>query len=467
MKRLAILLLVLFLTLAIPSAVWAEDPPTLYEEFVTGNWTSERVYGVNWTAQSFTVGDTCHTMTSVWLSLNRTGVPGYTYLVLRYTDSDLPTGYGLTVSDAVASTTMPIGAADWVEFTFDEYALEAGVSYALCLYAPDGDSTAYVEWEGNSAGGLADGVGSHSSDNGVEWTTDAPVDYLFRIWGYPVMELVNTRVFSNYVEEGDWLITALYYNDFEPYSTTGYAAQYFLLQLVSSNNTVLHQSNIRQWGTRPGSIYLSPDMVSSLEWGGNYTVRMYGTFGSHPSLNHTLVGSDWQGDELLLLDDWVYTSARYIEAEEGLTLLTDTVGQEVLNNAGHVMFVVGVSYLATVRPDIFEWSTSSVLPDAETHNVTTTDINTELGPDLVGVLDDARVFVGVDSAREMGVIVAALAGIAVIAGFAAAGHIFFGVAIAYVGLIGTTLGGITDWPTLGIVTFGAAVIWIISYFINK
>jgi len=108
-----------------------------------------------------------------------------------------------------------------------------------------------------------------------------------------------------------------------------------------------------------------------------------------------------------------------------------------------------------------------VIPDAETHNVTTTDINTQLGPDIVGALDDMRVFVGVDSASAMGTIIAVLAGIATMGIFAAFGHIYIGIALAYVGLMGTTLAGVTDWPTLGIITFGAAVIWIISYFMNK
>jgi len=240
-----------------------------------------------------------------------------------------------------------------------------------------------------------------------------------------------------------------------------------MFQLLSNNGTLLHQTNMRQWGTRPGSIYLSPDMASALEWGGNYTIRMYGIFGSHPSINYTLVSSDWQGDEMLLLDHWVYTSARYIEAEESLLLLTETVGEEVLNNNGIVIFVTGIPYLSYIRPDLFEWSTAPVLPDPETHNVTTTDINVQLGPDLVGVLDDMRVFVGVDSAGAMGTIIAVLAGIATMGVFAAFGHIYIGIALAYVGLMGTTLAGVTDWPTLGIITFGAAVVWIISYFMNK
>ena len=94
MKRLLLLLpIVLLLVLSIPGIVLADDPPTLYENFQTGNWTSNHIAGVNWTSQSFTVGDVSHTATSVWVSINRTGVPGYTYLLLYDTTAGgLPEG---------------------------------------------------------------------------------------------------------------------------------------------------------------------------------------------------------------------------------------------------------------------------------------------------------------------------------------------------------------------------------------
>lgn len=450
--------------------VYASDPPTRYVVFDTGDTDSNDISGSNWTAMQFTVGDTSHTVSSVRLSLQRSGVPGYLYTSIRHAGAGgLPVGYDLAVSSSVASLTLPIGSYTFIEFLFPSpITLEAGESYAVLLYAPDGDAANYALWEGNSAGGLANAVGCSSENNGVSWTTDSPTDYLIEIWGYPVMDIFGAAVFSDFLETGDLLFTINYYNDFEPYSPHEFAAQYFLFQLIDRDDvTVLAQNNMRAWGYRPGSIYLSAGMAGPLEWGGNYTIRMYGTFGSNPYETYTLIPSDWKGTELLLLDHWVLTTASFLEDELGVTLVTDVAGSSVLDDRGHAMFVLGIPHLSVVRPRLFEVSSESVVPDDETHVPMVTDPDTELGTDVIDWLDQARVFVGVDTPAEMGVVFTAVGAAAIIGLLALFGHLLIGIAMAYVGLLVTTLVGITDWPLLGVVTFAGAVVWVFHHFGSK
>jgi len=459
--------------LLLPLAVSADTPPTLYETFTTGDDTDSNIIaGYNWTAEQFTVGSATHTITSVQLSLKRVGVPGYMYVSIRQADSGLPVGYDLTVSDSVGSLTLLTGSYGQAEFTFsDPITLDAGEEYAICLYAPDGDVSNYVLWQGNSAGGLANAVGSHSGTNGATWASDTPTDYLFSVYGDPVMEIDRVAVFASYIEEDDWLIPILYYNEFEPNASTDYAADDFVFQLLTSNSTVIAASNMRAWGYRPGSIYLSEAIASSLEWGGNYTIRMYGLFGSNPYVDYTLQASDWKGEQLVLLDAWVLAAAAYIADQYGIdadVLVTNQPdGSAALTSTAHVMFVVGIPYLPSVRPGLFATLNSppSVTDDAGTP--TTQNATEQLGPEIAGHLTSAAGFFGVDDIGTMGSILALIAGIGIIAGLAAIGHFYVGVAITFVGLVGTTYAGITGGAIIGIVAFAAFLVWVFSHFANK
>ncbi len=160
---------------------------TLYENFTTGgNSDSSHIYGTNFVAEQFTAIDS-HTISKIALELKRVGSPGTVVVELRDVDSvsgdistiDLlsysmngnlfPTGYTL-LSYTVGGTTD---------------AIINGNEYALVVSAPSGDSSNYIMWQGNSAGGLANAVGLHNTDSGFSaWVSDTPADYLLSLWQY-------------------------------------------------------------------------------------------------------------------------------------------------------------------------------------------------------------------------------------------------------------------------------------------
>lgn len=327
---------------------------TKYDCYDTGgDANGADIYGANWAYQTFTT-TTAHTVTEIWLYIQKTGTPGTVTVSLRKTSAGVPTGVDLcTATYAGASFAV---THSWYKFSpTTTVALEASTMYALIVNNISGDGANDLQWRWDAGGGLANGNAGHSTDSGSSWTTDAPADQLFCIWGYPAIEIQDVKVFTGYLETGDWLITARYNLQYPPYYDEYDVKRYFDIQLTDAASTVKASSTIPEWGNRVGSVYLSATTASSLEYGGDYRVRIYGKFSGNPYIEYVLQSTDWLGDDLTRLDSWCITSAAVIGAYYSDIYTTYVAGRgEVLNAEGGTIFSTGIPGLSSVRPDIFQ-----------------------------------------------------------------------------------------------------------------
>lgn len=425
--------------------------PALWDYFATTSDNTSKVYGSNWYGQTFTTDNvTARTVTSIIIPLQRTGSSGSVTVSLRNTAGGKPTGVDLCYGTLTESQ-IPTSVAK-CQFVMDkEYSLQMGKQYAIVVRASDGTAAAYVEWQFVNAGGYANGTGLTSANHGVDWAVKT-YDYLFELWGNQAIEIQDAKVFQSYKSTGDWLIAVRYVNTFAPYYDTYDVKKYFVLQLVDGDDTVVAQSPLPSWGNRVGNIYLSAAQVSALDYGGNYTLRIYGTFTGNPYVEYPIVSTDWMGDDLSQLDSWVITSASVIGDYYSDLMTTYVSGKgEVLNATGGTIFSTGINGLAVERPDIFQISTSSVnhteTTTSQSYRTTLSNWETAWGED--GTLMITRI-----------------ANVFDINGGAVGGFFFiimmFALALLAFPAGHTTAANILSIPCLGIaVYFGLDLVWII------
>ncbi len=436
-----------------------------YEQLIIGDDADgDDIYGVNWTAQQFTAGSVSHTVIAARVKIKRVGSPGTVTLSLK----DANAIYHPIGSDLLGGTldgdTLSTDAT-WYEFTFTtEISIEAGELYALVMRASSGDAANYIEWRWDSEGGLADAIASLSDDAGITWTVDAGgADYLFEIRGHPLIEMIGAQVFSGYIETGDWLIALTYDNKYVPYYPNETSAAYFSFQLLDGI-VVESQASCLAWGRRPGSIYLSKALADTLEWGAtDYTIRLYGNFGTNPAAGYLLTSIDWRGTNLELLDDWVIAQAKDIGTDIGVTLVEAIADQgEVLNSYGHALFSIGIPQLNVVRPELFELVGRQ--PEYTEEDFTgdlqgEIDWEVRLGPQIAKVLTDWGDLIGVDG-DFMGGILTFIVFITVVGILSLTGHIGIGLALGYPVLLTGAWFGVVSWVIIGVITFLMAIIFI-------
>jgi hypothetical protein len=344
--------------------------PAIYEYYITGgNDDSADIYGQNWTYQLFNSDNvTAHTVTSIRLYLKRTLAPGDITVSLRHATDTEPTGLDL-VSAVVDGDTISTDY-NWVEFSVDEYSLLANTNYAIVVRCLNSDNSNYINWQINNAGGYADGLYGTSADGGVTWT-DTEDDAIFELWGNPCIDIDDVKVFTGYQEDGDWLIVFRYINTYPPYYDTDDIKRLFVSQFVSTDDTeeVYAQSLIPAWGNRIGSIYLSADSVTSLDYGGDYSVIMYGLFGDNPYVQYDIEDEDWIGSDLTQLQSWVLSSTAVISTYYNTDLTTYIAGRgECLNATGGSICEAGITGCSRVCPNLFETYTQPGNYDPETWN---------------------------------------------------------------------------------------------------
>ena len=342
--------------------------PTLYEYWNTSqNGTNIPIASANWTYQTFTtnITDIAHSVVFINLYMQRVGtLPGDVIVSVRHT-ANLTTAPCILAptGDDIVSATLDgdtfSTSYTWYKFIFTEKCLEANTTYAIVVKVPDANTTSYIQWGLTNPGTYAGGNAGFSTNSGSTWTANCTVDQLFEVWGNSCIQIENAKVFTSYVNTGDWLITCLYKNIYEPYYSDGTdVSSMFYIQLVDttvSPSLLKAQTKCPAYGYRPGSIYLSSTMVSSLEWGRAYSVRLYGDFGAYPYMEYVLQPADWMGSDLTRLDAWVRSAAILIENYYGTTITSMVAGKGiVLNENGGVIFSLGISALSDIRPDVFQ-----------------------------------------------------------------------------------------------------------------
>jgi hypothetical protein len=359
--------------------------PAITTYFNAGSDNCTPIYGINVSAQSFTTDNaTEYSVTSVRLELLRVGSPGTVTVAIRHAAGNVPTGTNLT-SGMINGNLLGTSAA-WYDIVMStEETLELDSSYAIMVSASSGDAANYVCWRKVNAGGYAGGTGSTSANSGVSWTAQT-WDQMFELWGNPALEIQDVKVFQSYKATGDWIITARYVNTFAPYYDTFDVKKYFVIQLVDATGIVKASTLVPSWGNRIASIYLSSTTVTPLTYGGDYRVRIQGTFAAAPYTEYALADTDWLGDDLENLDSWVLTSATVLGTYDSTTYTAYVAGRgEVLNATGGSMFATGISGLTTERPEIFQiYTTPNVYtpnPTTQTYRQTTSNWQANWGAD--------------------------------------------------------------------------------------
>lgn len=275
----------------------------------------------------------------------------------------------------------------------------------------------------------------------------------------------DVKVFQGYEHTGDWLIVAVY-NISGTNTSTSLCDIYtypWFIQLID-NTTGLPVTNypIEQCGMKPFGMSVSPNMAVGLTYGGNYSVKIYGNWGTFPNASRTINNSDWRGTNLNYLDQWVIKQAKTIQTFDVITYVV-TVPEygEVLNPDGGSIFDKGIPYLSHYRPDIFQVTTenfpigyipsngSTSYADALYNNWDTT-----LGPDVSGALTSAGWYFGIGG-RMMGALLT-------IMGFLALAIIEK--SVAFMIIIGGVLIGVFPMATVIMLVFVLAVVLIRSLF---
>ena len=379
-----------------------EGSASLYEYLNTGqDGDSTAIYAGNWTAEYFTTDATSHTVTSIRVYLKRVLLPGTITVSIKHVDdNNKPTGADIcsgTYDGDNLSTSY-----GWAEFIVDEVSLEAEAEYAVVVRAIAGDAANYVMWGKDTGGGLALANGWSSADGGISWSDDSPIDYLFELWGYPVLSIESAAVFTGYLEDDDLLFVLEYINTYPPYYPDYDCPTYFSLQLFDTDGTTLIASTTcRAWGNKPGAIYLSADYAAPLTPDAAYYLKLVYNSDTDIVASYQLQTVDWKGDDLAGLDRWVITTAHSIETYYGGVALTEYVGVlgEVLNVEGGIVFATGIPALAEVRPDLFKVVVHTPGYEAEDWTdafVDATDWETQIGATAAGILTAGGVFVGMD-----------------------------------------------------------------------
>ena len=361
--------IILLVGLTVPLVVGAVGY-TQYEYWNTADDADVDIYAPNQYGQTFTTNATApHTVAQVRLKLFRVGAPGTLTVYIFETDgghpTGLPIGEGTISGDSLTTGT----SGTWYVVTLDEeVSLGAATQYATVCAVKGGTATDYVAWRYDNGNGYADGTEESSTNGGVSWSTTGANDMMFEIWGNPGIKVVDAKVFSNFVEDGDQLFVFTY----QVMVSEDYIAKtpqdYFHMQLLEGE-TVVAQAKLPAWGYKPGSIYLSAD--EALPWGVTTDkIKITGIVGSDfngTSSDYTLVASDWVGQDLEQLDDWVVAAASHMEFFYGTSLVNSQEGEYMLNEVGGTVFITGIPGLAEVRPHLFGEVPAGDMPPGKTH----------------------------------------------------------------------------------------------------
>lgn len=400
-----LLVIMIAVSLAIGVSLPASASPVLHEYWNTGgDANSIAIYGGEFVAEQFTSEAVSHSVTSIRVELLKVGAAPIVTVALWNASAGVPTTEisTITYNGNVLSTTYTM-----YEFDIPDAVLLPSTQYAIVVSCTAGDNANYVQWHQDSGGGLANAVGLHSHNTGISWTSDTPADYLFEIIGDVVFQVVDANVFQDYLVDGDWLIVAECINNYPEYYTDEIASMSFNIQLLDVTGTnVLAATTLKSWGDAPISIYLAPTSVTALTIGDAYIIRMIGTFTGTPSTSYTLQNTasqmDWQGSDLVYLDQWCLKTANSMHTYDyGVGIITnpytvaDSEGNNVISSSIEYKFTTGIIAIMDVRPNLF--ATVVLKPDYTIEPATNVWDNLYTWQNQVGttIASDATTFGGV------------------------------------------------------------------------
>jgi len=285
----------------------------------------------------------------------------------------------------------------------------------------------------------------------------------------------DVKVYTDYYEDGDWLIVATYNISGGNFSNCGNTSCFrppaytWYIQLVDSTGTALTKNKLEQAGMRPFGISISAATAAGYTFGGNYSVKIYGDYGATPNASRTLVATDWRGEVAAgELDQWVLQQAQIMEDYDKITdstvdyVTTVVEWDEVLTQTGGSIFDRGIPYLSTYIPSVFQVTMYSYPINYVPSNGSTSyadnlynDWDVTLGPDVSGVLTTAAPYFGFSSGRMVGALLT-------IMGFLSLAIIEK--SIAFMVILGGVMIGVFPMATVILVVFIEAVVLIRSLF---
>lgn len=207
------------------------------------------------------------------------------------------------------------------------------------------------------------------------------INYTIGVLGIPdEMNMSQVSVYSGYRQVADELFVwqnTLIYEDLPDIGPT----EYFVVQLLASDNSVIGQTVVNDWGYTPLSIYLDNVTATTiLPWKSTCSLlltgsALYGTPSGFTPHRYEVQSNDWRGlvepwkpPGKSILDGWCKATARWMEKKNGVASETySTTGPEgqwcfhPYEPAG-AMFIEGLPYINSVRPGLFVFSSSSLNP---------------------------------------------------------------------------------------------------------
>lgn len=308
-------------------------------------------------AQQFTVGTMAHNTTQFKAVMARVGNPGQVNVNIYEVDGGgEPTGSPLC-SGSLDANLFSVSPAKHI-FSVDTASLSSATQYIATLSSPAADGSNYVELYIDHASTFVGGDFIYSADSGATWTdAGASVTLAFEVWGEPSISIMSAMVYQNYIQNGDMLFLTNYINTCPPYYTTGSLSpgNYFNIRLLQSDGvTPIAATTMKQWGDKPGAIYLSAAQAAAITPGDGLYLQMYGIYTGNPNVKHQLTSDEWSGD----LSGWVLATANNMSAYYSTTtslvsFVTFTSDQYVLNNEGGAIFQKGVPSLMGTHPELF------------------------------------------------------------------------------------------------------------------
>lgn len=158
----------------------------LYENYFSTADGSNAIAGVQWRAQSFTVGavstNESHSIDSIAIYGYRDGAGSdeMKFEIKAVDGSGFPTGAALSTSGSINITAWST-SADWRYVDMSAYTLSPATQYALVVYTDDASG---MRWSMDvSSSTYPGGAYLYSGNSGTDWLTNTNYDFLFRIYG--------------------------------------------------------------------------------------------------------------------------------------------------------------------------------------------------------------------------------------------------------------------------------------------
>jgi hypothetical protein len=280
-------------------------------------------------------------------------------------------------------------------------------------------------------------------------------------------DISNIKVFQSFREEGDWLIVFLYDTDLEECDNT-----HVWYKRLTDTTLGFHKGTTRlpACGYRPGCIYLSASETAPMEWQGAFEIEIWGDFNPPipPSQNLSIGLSDWSGDDLGSLDDWVVSTAKMIGGHDNGSIYTYVAmgpDGELLNTDGAAIYEIGIPGLMDVRADTLQIAGEIwVHPDwdAELGNMSydaylAGQWDEAVGPEIAGLWTEVGDYFGL-SGRWIGIILVSI-GFLFLANWCKT--IAFGILLS-----GTVIGIFPLW-FLGVLAFVLLIIFLKSFVLSS